>query len=609
MSAPKKFELLNKVLIPVIDGCDPQIPLGVAQLLAAGERVVMFGLVPIAPEESLSTGAMTARSVRRLIRSAAGTVHGPTRVSHNPWAELLNTLQAEKPDLLILQWPSALDVLKISLEELLEQIPCDLALIRAPLPRKLKRILVPLRGGPFAELALRLALTLNYATNARITSLHIRIPRAGTARQRRLAARRDSAYRGLARVLQNLPEVERRETNAPDAATSIIQASRSQDLVIMGVAAASKPGFGRTAMRILNESASCVMLVRVQQSSLAGISTERAGQGAISVLVDKWFAENTYHADEFADLKRLVAMKEKQKLRISLALPSLNEAATVGKVIRTIKSNLIDKFPLLDEMVLIDSGSTDRTRKIAEDLDVPVYIHQELLPAYGPRDGKGEALWKSLSVTRGDILVWVDTDIANIHSRFVYGLIGPMLVNPDLQFVKGFYRRPLRAGGRVLTSGGGRVTELAARPLLNLFYPELSGVVQPLSGEYAGRRAALEELTFYSGYGVETGLLIDTFEKYGLSALGQVDLLQRVHHNQSLEALSLMSFAIIQVVIKKLEKRFGRELLEDVNKTMKLIRYAEERFFLDVQEVNEQERPPMISLPEYARRKRPRLAR
>ncbi len=171
---------------------------------------------------------------------------------------------------------------------------------------------------------------------------------------------------------------------------------------------------------------------------------------------------------------------------------------------------------LVDEIVLMDSNSNDRTRQIAADLGVPVYIHQELLPGYGPRHGKGEALWKSLLVTHGDIVVWIDTDIVNIHPRFVYGVIGPLLANPALQFVKGFYQRPLRSGERTMATGGGRVTELTARPMLNLFYPELSGVIQPLSGEYGGRRSALEQLSFFSGYGVESGLLIDIFEKFGL---------------------------------------------------------------------------------------------
>ncbi|MGH2582188.1 MAG: glucosyl-3-phosphoglycerate synthase, partial [Anaerolineales bacterium] len=156
--------------------------------------------------------------------------------------------------------------------------------------------------------------------------------------------------------------------------------------------------------------------------------------------------------------------------------------------------------------------------------------------------------------------------------------------------------------GRLQAGGGGRVTELTARPLLNLFYPELSGIVQPLSGEYGGRRRALEQLTFFSGYGVETGLLIDVFEKFGLAAIGQANLQERIHHNQPLEALSKMSFAIIQVIIRKLESRYGREILEDVNRTMKMIRYADERFFLEVEEITELDRPPMITLPEYRRR-------
>ena len=263
----------------------------------------------------------------------------------------------------------------------------------------------------------------------------------------------------------------------------------------------------------------------------------------------------------------------------------------------------MDEAPLLDEIVLIDSSSTDRTREIAEALGVPVYVHQEILPEWGGRKGKGEALWKSLFVTRGDIVAWIDTDIVNVHPRFVYGVVGPLLRDARIQFVKGFYRRPIKVGEKVQAGGGGRVTELTARPLLNLFYPELSGVVQPLSGEYAGRRSALEQLPFFSGYGVETGLLIDILERYGLSAIGQVDLLERIHHNQPLEALSKMSFAILQAVISKLERRYGQQILEDVNKSMKLIRYDAGAYSLEVEEIVEQERPPMRHVREYALRR------
>jgi glucosyl-3-phosphoglycerate synthase len=361
----------------------------------------------------------------------------------------------------------------------------------------------------------------------------------------------------------------------------------------------SNVGIGPVAERVLNESRSSVMIVKTKRSLPFDPASELAGQGAISVLVDKWFAENTYHAGEFNDLEQLCALKSQQGLTISLALPALNEEKTVGNVIRSVQTELVQNVPLLDEIVLIDSHSTDRTREIAEELGIPVYIHQQVLPNYGARRGKGEALWKSLQVTKGDIILWIDTDIVNIHPRFVYSLIGPLLVNPRIQFVKGFYRRPLKVGDKIQAGGGGRVTELTARPLLNLFYPELSGVIQPLSGEYGGRRTALERLPFFSGYGVEIGLLIDVFEKYGLNGIAQVDLHERIHHNQSLESLSKMSFAIIQAVIRKLERRYGQAVLEDVNKSMKLIRYEPGRLFLEVEEIAELERPPMMEITEY----------
>jgi glucosyl-3-phosphoglycerate synthase len=257
---------------------------------------------------------------------------------------------------------------------------------------------------------------------------------------------------------------------------------------------------------------------------------------------------------------------------------------------------------LVDEVVLVDSNSSDRTRDVARDLGVPVHVHQHVLPNLGTRKGKGEALWKSLFLTRGDIVIWVDTDIANFHPRFVYGLLGPLITHPEIQFVKGFYRRPLKVDNKVQAGGGGRVTELTARPLLNLFFPELSGIIQPLSGEYGGRRSALEQLAFSSGYGVEIGLLIDVFERFGLDSIAQVDLQERIHHNQPLESLSKMSFAIIQTVMRRMERRYGIQMLEDVNKTMKLIRYGERRLLLDVDEIAELERPPMLEIEEYRQR-------
>jgi glucosyl-3-phosphoglycerate synthase len=174
-----------------------------------------------------------------------------------------------------------------------------------------------------------------------------------------------------------------------------------------------------------------------------------------------------------------------------------------------------------------------------------VHHRDDILPAVGSRPGKGEVLWKALAVTKGDILVYVDADLTDFKPHFVTGLLGPLLADPDLLMVKAFYDRPLLD---VSAAGGGRVTELAARPLLNAHFPELAGVVQPLAGEYAARRSLLEALPFAAGYGVETGLLIDTFRRAGLDAVGQVDLGQRTHGHQDTAALGRMAATIVHTI-------------------------------------------------------------
>jgi glucosyl-3-phosphoglycerate synthase len=205
-------------------------------------------------------------------------------------------------------------------------------------------------------------------------------------------------------------------------------------------------------------------------------------------------------------------------------------------------------------------------------------------------------------------VVWADTDVRNWHHRMVYGTLGPLLVEPRLQYVKGYYQRPIVEGGVLKEGGGGRVTELVARPLINLFFPELSGFIQPLSGEYAGRRALLEQIPFFTGYAVEIGHLVDAAEKAGLGGLGQVDLERRIHRNQELEGLSRMSFVILQAVMKRLEERRRARLFAELGSTMKLPRSGRGRLSLEVMELADHERPPMIRIPEYLERRRAALA-
>jgi glycosyltransferase involved in cell wall biosynthesis/nucleotide-binding universal stress UspA family protein len=600
---PQKI-MFRKILVPVLYGFSCEAAQALARLVDRQGQVILAGMVHIPEEESLSTAALTARKLRKRMRSMAADerihIREKVQVSHRPWEDLVKVVEEEHADLLVLEWPCQFTALQTTPGEVLAYPPCDVAIVSGSLPSRLEDILVPLRGGPYAELALRLSLSIGRTCQADVTSLHLRLPDA--------PASQEAAFRGIERVLRSLPDVHRQEEITENPIGTILNAARTFSLVVMG--ATARPGrdpnsLGPVFDQLVQDTTRSheVVVVKTRRPMPANLESEEAGQTAISVLVDKWFAENTYHADEFDNLEYLLDLKRKQNVTISLALPALNEEETVGNVIGTAKKALMERVPLLDEIILIDSNSTDRTREIAEKLEVPVYIHQKTLPQYGARRGKGEALWKSVYLTRGDIIVWVDTDIANIHPRFIYGLLGPLLLRPDVLFIKGFYRRPLKVGEKLQAGGGGRVTELTARPLINLFYPELSGVVQPLAGEYGGRRSVLEQLPFFSGYGVEIGLLIDTFEKFGLNAIAQVDLKERVHHNQPLEALSKMSFAIIQAVIRKMERRIGRNLLEDVNKTMKLIRHEPGHFYLDVEEIAERERPPMLEVAEYVERR------
>ena len=320
-----------------------------------------------------------------------------------------------------------------------------------------------------------------------------------------------------------------------------------------------------------------------------------------SEIVDRWFGTHTFQAAEFNDLRALVARKRRQGLSISLCLPTLDEAATIGQLITVLRRTLVEEVPLLDEIVVVDSGSVDGTVELARRLGVPTFLHPEILPEAGSFKGKGEALWKSLHVLRGDLIVWADSDIRNIHPKFIYGLLGPLLREPEVGYVKGYYERPIQVGPRLYGTGGGRVTELTARPLLNLFFPELSGVIQPLAGEYAGRRTLLERLPFFTGYGVEMGLLIDVLERHGLNTIAQVNLEERVHRNRELTPLSLMAFGIVQVAMTRLGRRVGVPLADQMNLAMKLIR-LDGGPSLEVRELEERERPPIATIPAYRRR-------
>jgi glucosyl-3-phosphoglycerate synthase len=268
----------------------------------------------------------------------------------------------------------------------------------------------------------------------------------------------------------------------------------------------------------------------------------------VDPVTEEWFARRTWQ-DPAWSVEELVAAKSGRQ--VSVVLPALDEEATVGAIVAAIVPLTSGPAPLVDELVVVDSGSTDRTVEVARAAGARVVLRTDVLPELEPVPGKGEVLWRSLAATGGDVICFLDSDLVDFDPGFVPALLGPLLTERGVALVKGFYRRPLRLETAEADTGGGRVTELLARPLLAALRPELAGVVQPLGGEYAGTRELLESVPFAPGYGVEIGLLLDTFSRLGLDALAQVNLGVRKHRNRSLLQLGVMSRQIMAAALTR----------------------------------------------------------
>ncbi|ATY97257.1 glucosyl-3-phosphoglycerate synthase [Streptomyces bacillaris] len=309
--------------------------------------------------------------------------------------------------------------------------------------------------------------------------------------------------------------------------------------------------------------------------------------------VERWLTRRSWSSAD-RPLDRLLDARtaEPHRTSVSVVLPALNEEATVGAIVATIRRELMEKVRLVDELVVIDSGSTDATAAVAREAGARVVHRDAILPRIPALPGKGEVLWRSLLVTSGEIVCFVDADLKDFSADFVSGTVGPLLTDPAVHFVKAMYDRPLGD-----TAGqGGRVTELVARPLLNLHWPQLAGFVQPLGGEYAVRRSLLERLPFPVGYGVELGLLVDALHTVGLDALGQVDVGVRRHRHQDGQALGRMAAAIYRTA----QLRLSRGHL--VRPALTQFERGAEGFVPRTHAVDTEERPPMREIAEYAER-------
>lgn len=404
----------------------------------------------------------------------------------------------------------------------------------------------------------------------------------------------DSVLEAYGKVKAELPQARLAIEQAEDGVESAIErCSLEYGLLVLGLP--QHPRKGSVTSHLLALVTAGLLHATAVFVYARGVEVEQLS--ATTKAIEPWILKNTFSRDEFADVERLLQAKRDRHVSISLVLPALNEEKTVGQVIDAFRGPLMDERPLLDEIILMDSDSSDSTRAIATAHGIPVYIHQQVRSDLGTNVGKGEAMWKALFVARGDIVVFVDTDLSNPHPLIVTGLVGPLLMDDRLNFAKGFYRRPVRVVNEFVEVGGGRVTELTARPLLNLWYPELGGLFQPLAGTIAAHAAILRELHFLTGYGVEIGHLIEYAGKYGIEGLAQSELGEVVHRNQPLEALSKMSFQVLEAFFRLSPGLMVPGMADRMNGVLRQPFLSDTGFTLFQTHLGQEMRPPVSSVP------------
>jgi glucosyl-3-phosphoglycerate synthase len=317
----------------------------------------------------------------------------------------------------------------------------------------------------------------------------------------------------------------------------------------------------------------------------------------------EWFKHRSYDYRQFSDLGRLARRKRELGLTMSAVLPCRNVADTVGGIVDTIHevNERSGENPLVDQILAVDADSADGTAEAAASRGAEVYSENELMSNHGGAHGKGDAMWRSLSVARGDLVMYIDADTRDFKPQLVYGILGPILEVPEVRFVKAAYRRPFKSHETVEQDGGGRVTELSTKPLFNLFYPELTGFVQPLAGEFVADRELFSSIPFLTGYAVETGIMIDVLKKVGLEAMAQVELGTRQNRHQPLRDLSRMSYSVLRAVARRLRQEGRLNQVRDPSLPDSLFQFSDYRHAvatpdgLQLQEYVEElvERPPI----------------
>ena len=571
----------------------------------SAQAVTLVAVTPLQEGSPMSEGAAPAQELRNelerlsdidpLVRRLARSI-----VSHEPWIDIKALTEEFPPDetLVVLPWRSNDAAWRNGLVHVLSDPPCDAVVVHSPAGAPaIRKLLLPVRGGPFAALSLQLAVKIAKASGAEITVLRVLSEDDNPASQ----LLRES-FTGLSDVF---PEITHEAQVAGDPGRTIMSMLKDHQAIVLGASAVEgQDPIGLVASLILQKEDVTTVVVKTKEPFRMPATDTRPKDVPVLVRVERWFAQNTLKSSEFSDPNKLADLKREQGLKISLGLASLNNETTIGNIIGLVREQLVYTTPLLDEIVVIDNGSADSSRRIATAMNVSAYATEDVLSAHGTLRGKGDSLWKSLYLLSGDLVVWMDTDIANPEPAHLLGIIGPLLMDPRIQYVKGFYGTPaMQATDR------DPIPDVLIRPIISLLFAELAGIADPLAGTHGGRRTALEQIPFYSGHGVLIGLLLDILDRFGLESIAQVDLgaVNRRKTDREQTTPPKTAFSILQVFAQHLEDKGLVTSAFSMERTLKLL-HMDHSFHMEEVDVHEQRRPAMMTVREYRGRHLSRLA-
>jgi glucosyl-3-phosphoglycerate synthase len=555
-----------KILVSVDERTDAALLRLAADLMGAGPTALTL---------------LATVEIRRLIDSAslAGvTVEARVRAARRRAAGIREVVDEEQPQLLLVTAGPDGSIGEAE-RELLAAPPCDTIVIRPGRAQEVRSVLVPARGGPTAERALASALNLAGARGASLTLLHLDLPGA-------TLAERQHELRLFGALLSRSTYTRLRSMTvpAPAAEPALLAEAERHQVVVLGASAgrdmADGDMLGPIPSAMLAASPATVLVVKPRRAADASVFTPRP---PLDVVVDKWFVENTFHCREFADLGELVRAKREQRLTVSLIILPSGDAAALPAILRIATEELQTRQGLVDEVIVVDNGQG------LEVPDMTAAAKVDLCRVQG--DGRGQAIRAALDAASGDIVVWLDRDIRNMHPRYVYGLVGPILREPRIALVTGFHGLPDTDDDALLDEGQEQITELAVRPLINLYFPELSGIVNPLARERAARRDALTGLRLSSGQGVDVAMLLDVHERSGLWAVAQADLEERAGRREGVREVTRRAFASVQALSTRLPARAN--VVPLLHPSMKLIHRQAERYHIEVVDTAEEPLPPV----------------